>query len=259
MNMSEHARTLSSTLTWRRWEPPALPEHHVAGPDRADSQSSDQLARPQVDPEAQRSELDDLREAARQQGYALGYQEGHAQGLEQGTEAGRQAGHSAGYEDGKAEGLSAGQAMAQTQARRFECLADTCAASIHALETETGRQIVELALHIAQKVLQSALNTDPGHIIGLVDEVLRTNTDDQALLTLRLHPDDEATLRPYLESINPLQRWRIVSEPSLERGDCIAETVAGSIDATLATRWKRVTSSLGYDVPWKNQAGHAED
>ena len=38
---------------------------------------------------------------------------------------------------------------------------------------------------------------------------------------------------------------RLLADASIERGGCLAETVLGNIDATLQTRWERVTSALG--------------
>lgn len=258
MSMSEHAVTGEAPRVWQRWQPAPLPEHHSEKSQEPGACSPRDTCRLLVDVDADHAERSSLHEAARQQGYAQGYQEGYAQGLKEGAQAGRLAGHSAGYEAGNAEGRSDGQALAQQEARRLQYLANACAEALYTLEADLSHQLVELALHIAQKVLQSSLAAHPGHITDLVGQLLRLNTDDQAVLALRIHPDDEAVLRPYLECAHSARRWRIVPQPTLERGDCIAETVAGSIDATLATRWQRVISSLGHTLPWMTQADHAE-
>ena len=36
----------------------------------------------------------------------------------------------------------------------------------------------------------------------------------------------------------------------MERGGCRVETANSQIDASLATRWKRVVSSIGQDNSW---------
>jgi flagellar assembly protein FliH len=40
-----------------------------------------------------------------------------------------------------------------------------------------------------------------------------------------------------------------VSDPSVQPGGCRIETPQGEIDATVATRWRRVISTLGVDQP----------
>lgn len=259
MSMSKHTITAVPFKKLRRWQPAPLPGGPTGQAHQPNGHAPYGTPRPHVDDNASQSEANCVHEAARQQGHAQGYQEGYARGLEEGTHDGHRIGHTAGYDAGYAEGHSAGQAHAQQEAQRLAHLTNTCADALHTLEAELGNQLVELALHIAQKVLQSTLEAHPRHITDLVGQILHLNTNDQALLTLRVHPADEAALRPYLESLNTVQRWCIVPDPSLERGDCIAETSASSIDATLATRWERVTSSLGYPLPWITQADHAKN
>lgn len=257
-SMSKHTTTAEHLKKWRRWQPAPLPGGPTGDVGRLNGHAPCETPEPHLNDDASRSEANRVRETARQQGQAQGYQEGYAQGLEEGTRDGHRNGHSAGYDAGYTEGHSSGQALAQQEAQRLAHLADACADALHTLEAELGHQLVEFALHIAQHILQSTLTTQPGHITDLVGQILRVNANDQALLTLRIHPDDEAALRPYLESRSTVQRWCIVPDPTLERGDCIAETSASSIDATLAKRWERATSSLGYTLPWIAQADHAK-
>lgn len=259
MNMSDCVYTKPVPAAWQRWQPAPLPLRHADAACTPAPVQPDADAVPRYDTDtntnADYAELARLREHAQQQGYAEGYREGHEQGLEEGSKAG----HRAGYKEGLAQGCSAGEAQARDQVRRLEHVADRCAQAISTLEAQIGPQLVALALRVAEQVLQSTLTTQPEHLNDLVSHILRfnANSDDQTLLTLRIHPSDEAVLRPYLEQKPPGQRWRIMPDPTLEPGDCVAETATGSIDATLATRWERITSSLGHKLPWPPQVRNA--
>ena len=53
-------------------------------------------------------------------------------------------------------------------------------------------------------------------------------------------------VRQYLDKEPGVGLWRLLPDPEITPGGCIAETALGDIDATLETRWKRVTAALGY-------------
>ena len=44
--------------------------------------------------------------------------------------------------------------------------------------------------------------------------------------------------------------WMVVEDASLLRGGCRIETSAGEIDATLQTRWQKLSAALAQDHEW---------
>jgi flagellar assembly protein FliH len=44
--------------------------------------------------------------------------------------------------------------------------------------------------------------------------------------------------------------WRIVEDHRVEPGGCRVVSPTCEVDATLATRWKRVVEALGRDASW---------
>jgi flagellar assembly protein FliH len=168
---------------------------------------------------------------------AQAYEQGHASGFTQGYDDG----HRQGYETGIAEGRAAGRA----QADRMRALADSCAASIAALEEEAGDALLSLAIRIAKHILQDELAEHPGHLRPLLRAILRESPDDAVTLALSVHPDDEALARELLAIEAQPARWTLRADRHIERGGCIVSSSLGSIDATLATRWQRVLASLG--------------
>lgn len=234
--MSDKSLATSSPLgSWKRWEMKSF-----------ETPVSERAAAPAPpDPARQQAELQRLRDAAQQAGRAEGYAAGHAEGLIVGEQEGRTAGHQQGYEAGLAAGHAEGAEQARQEAVRLQELAQASAASLLEMEEEMGQALIALSIQIAERVLRSTLDSQPEKILDVVRDIIHLEADKEAALTLRVHPADEALVRQYLASEPAAGHWRLRADETIARGGCIAETVLGSIDATLQTRWERVTAALG--------------
>lgn len=237
--MSERKATLyRDAQDWRRWE---MASFDAPSPDKTGA------GLPPA-PDILRREIQRLRDAAREGGHAEGYAAGREQGLREGREEGLAAGRRDGYDAGMAAGLAAGREQAQQEAAQLRALAEACAGSIASFEAEMGQALIGLSISIAEQVLRSALDAHPEKILDLLRDVLQVDSGDDATLTLRMHPADLELARNYLREEAGARRYRLLPDTAIERGGCIAETALGSIDATLQTRWQRVTSALGHQT-----------
>lgn len=233
---------LQAAQAWKRWEmesfeDPKAPEPVAPPPP------------PAPDPEVLRAEVQRLRDAAQARGRAEGYAEGHEQGLAVGKEEGRLLGRHEGYEKGYAEGLEAGGQQARGEADQLAGLAQAFARSLTAVEAEMGQALIALSIRIAEQVLRSTLDEHPEKILDLVRDITHVETGKGGLLKLRVNPADLELVQAYLRDEGESDHWRLLADPAIERGGCLAETALGNIDATLKTRWERVTSSLGHPAP----------
>jgi flagellar assembly protein FliH len=202
-------------------------------------------APPPPDPARQQAELQRLRDAAQQAGRAEGYATGHAEGRLAGEQEGRASGQQQGYDAGFAAGHAEGRELARQEAVRLQELAQASAASLLEMEEEMGQALIALSIQIAERVLRGTLDSQPEKMLDVVRDIIHLEGDKETALTLRVHPDDEALVRQYLDGEPTATHWRLRADDTIARGGCIAETVLGSIDATLQTRWERVTASLG--------------
>lgn len=189
-------------------------------------------------------------EEGRAQGHAEGRKEGYKQGLEEGRARGIEEGRAEGYEAGMKEALAQGQARNDAEVRRLAGLLEACAGALHEVEAETGQALVRLAISISQQVIRSTLATEPERILDTIRDILYLDGGQEGLLRLRVHPDDLALIQPHLADDPAGRHWRLLADPGVERGGCVAETALGSIDATLQTRWQRVVGALGHNMPW---------
>jgi flagellar assembly protein FliH len=109
---------------------------------------------------------------------------------------------------------------------------------------------VQLGLAIAKKMVGAALHVNPETVLTAVEEALRHVAHVKGPVTLVVNPDDAATVRSYLETCPPQSGWAVREDPLIAGGGCRIETAAGEVDATLESRWHRVTAALGTPLSW---------
>ncbi len=247
--MSNSSKQIGSYLDaemWERWEMASFDAPPPPAPAAAAKKPAPRLA-------DLHAEIKRLRDTAQLRGHAEGYASGHTQGLQAGTEEGRKAGHEQGYQAGHAAGLEAGHAegreRAAQEAAQLQSLAQACAAGIMSIETEMGQAMISLAIRIAEQVLRSTVDAHPEKILDLVRDITHLDTGKESVLKLRVNPADQDLVNHYMRHDSNASNWRLLADESIERGGCIAETIMGDIDATLQTRWQRVTATLGHSAP----------
>jgi len=173
-------------------------------------------------------------QAARAQGYVTGWAEGRRLALARATEEAESVRRAAELDRDRrdaehAQALAAlDAAVAQVQVQLAEALADL------------ADRVVPVALDLAAAIVgrEVATATDPG-----ADALQRalTQVDPAVAVTVRMHPEDRALLDPTLLAERTVT---VVADPSLSRGDAVAETPDHVVDATLATALERVRGVL---------------
>ena len=149
-----------------------------------------------------------------------------------------------GYARGRAEGLNAGAAEAQAQAQRLRTLLEHCARPLAQLDAEVEAALVELALHAARRLVQSEFEIDPTRMAGSVREAIATLAAVPREVRVHLHPEDARLLQDHLVPPPEVSAWRLVPDPSLQRGDCRISGETGWIDATLGSRTRSMAQAL---------------
>jgi flagellar assembly protein FliH len=171
--------------------------------------------------------------AARAQGYAMGWAEGRRAALAR-ADADREQ-RARAHDAEHAEAVAEVARTADALARAADRLHAENSAHVNAL----AEAAVDLALQVAEAVLGRELlvTADPG------GDALRralAAVPEPGPVTVRLNPDDLAALGPgALED-----RVAVRADPTLARGDAVAETGTCSVDATVAAALARVREVL---------------
>lgn len=173
-------------------------------------------------------QIEQIHQAAQQEGYAAG------------QEAGYEVGYKAGYE--------AGREQAALAANRMQALLNGFQQALADADQAIGNDLLALALDLARQMVREALRVKPEIVFAVVRESIRNESAFSQPPQLYLHPDDAALVREHLNQ--ELNDCTVCVDPNLQRGDCRVKTGSGQVDATLATRWRRIGQALGQNSGW---------
>lgn len=183
-------------------------------------------------------ELEAMREAARQEGFA--------QGLEEGRSQGRQEGHAQGY----AEGAEAGQRDAAEELEQLRAVAVSFGDAIARADETIARDLLELALRLARGMVRTGFDVRPELILPVVRDAIDQLPVLQQPAVLTLNPHDAELVRHGMADELSKGGWRIIENAAIARGGCKVETATNQIDAQAQARWNRLTHALGANVEW---------
>ncbi|GAB4088057.1 FliH/SctL family protein [Hydrogenophaga soli] len=180
-------------------------------------------------------EIEAMVEAARAQGLEQGYAEGHAAGV-----AETRANLESPLAEAKADWL-----------QRFDSLLTTLDQQISNTHEAMAQSVLEMACELARQVLRQELSTDSTSLVPVVQEALGQLTGDAKPVSIRLHPDDLASIESVWDAAPPAERPTLVPDPSITPGGCLMQAPGSGIDATLEKRWLRTIANLGQSTPWE--------
>ncbi|MBW8370581.1 MAG: flagellar assembly protein FliH [Thiobacillus sp.] len=155
-----------------------------------------------------------------------------------------------GYHAGRAEGLAAGREEAAREAARLRGLADTFSAEIGKADETISQQVLDLSIDLARALLKSALAIRPELVIPIVKEAVRYLPALHQPALLFLNPDDAVLVKNRIGDELIKMGWQLADDVQLEPGSCRVETASNQIDASLPTRWQRLTAALSKDSDW---------
>ena len=109
------------------------------------------------------------------------------------------------------------------------------------------RELLELALGVARKVVQQELAERPEIWLGMIRAAVKRAVDRERI-TLRVPPPLMAFLRGSLAalraSLEDVKDLELVEDPSLPAGGCVIESRLGEVDIGVETRLERCERAL---------------
>lgn len=155
----------------------------------------------------------------------------------------------AAYERGRAEAAAAAAGEHQQQigelTARMETLIQDFQAQVRQDSAQLERQAVELAVAIAGKIMQGAVEINPEYITTVVNEALAL-AKGAAVRKVRVSPED----MEFIEVVGIVQHlrnfdgsWQFERDETIKAG-CVVETSAGEIDYQLDHAWERIRDSV---------------
>lgn len=155
-----------------------------------------------------------------------------------------------GYHAGHAEGLAAGREEAAREAARLRDLASTFSVEVGQADETISQQVLDLSVDLARALLKSALAIRPELVIPIVKEAVRYLPALHQPALLFLNPDDAVLVKDRIGDELTKMGWQLADDVQLEPGSCRVETASNQIDASLPTRWQRLTAALSKNSDW---------
>lgn len=227
----ERGNALNMRMPWK-YEPP-----------EADQKSED--AEPSAMQGISAEALEELREAARQEGFAEGKKEG--------LEVGHKEGFEAGYADGEVRGKEAGEKEAQEQLEKIQSdLTDQWQQRIESLQSpleQVDDALENQLLHLTKALAEAVCWTEVQQNESVIIETMRKGLAELGMTSQRVeihvHENDfqviEAT---WDEKTRQEKNWFVYTDNAIAQGGCKIQTPLVDIDATMETRMKEVFDNL---------------
>jgi flagellar assembly protein FliH len=148
-----------------------------------------------------------------------------------------------GYAQGERAGLEAGNTRAEAMLRRLASTLDELTTLRQTMIQQSERQLVELSLAIARRILRREVTLDGDLIIAMAHVALE-RLGDAGSATIRLNPDDDAhTVQRHGEQWAG-SRVRVLADPAVGRGGCQVESEFGYVDAGVEAQFDQVMRAL---------------
>ena len=169
--------------------------------------------------------------------------------------AARQAGYQDGYRDGLAalDGFKKSH-MAQMSAQ-VGALLQSFGAEMDGLEQLMAQALAQAATLLAKQVVRSELTLRPDAVVQVAQEAVNAVQMNARHITLRVHPDDHPLVAQGAAEVLATRGARLLADPAVKRGGCIAESDVGVIDASIEARWAQASTQLGGNSAWTDPDG----
>jgi flagellar assembly protein FliH len=149
----------------------------------------------------------------------------------------------AGYELGREEMRSQIESIGESFAKSLEELA----AFRNRLRAHYERELLELALGVARKVVQQELAERPEIWLGMIRHAVRHAVDRERItvrVPARLLGFLQAALPELRASLEEVKEFELVEDPGLGDGGCIIESRFGDIDIGVDTQFETTKRAL---------------
>ena len=148
-----------------------------------------------------------------------------------------------GYEQGDRSGMEAGKSRADAMLRRMASTLEELASLRQQMIQHTERQMVQLALTIAKKILRREVTLDPDLTVAMA-RVALDRLGEQSGATIRLHPDDYALVVGETKERWESDQVTVVASESLSRGGCRIESAFGFIEAGVDAQFEEIEQAV---------------
>lgn len=224
----KHTNALGKKSTWR-YEPP---EEEVAEPEPLTAQ-----------------EIEEIRQAAHDEGFSQGKEEGFAKGYEEGKVQGVEEGTAEGITTGIEQGLAEGKETIDALGERWKNLIEQLDKPLASVEKNVEEQLLNLVVQLTEAVVLQEAQTNPDILMAAIDAGIKSLPSNEPTTQIYLNPDDiKQVEQQFGEQHIQESGWKLLPAPQLSPGSCQIENSTSNIDLQMKSRLKQVLESFLQDA-----------
>lgn len=206
-------------------------------------------------------DMEDIRQAAYddglEEGRKEGYQAGHEEGLKNGHDEGYAAGETEGREQGAEKGLQETRKDVEAKLERLEQLMGELLVPIQRHEDELEGALVNLTTVLARAVLYRELSMDSSQIAAVVKKAMASLPSTSENVRIHIHPDDFEFVSEVAERFEA--KTSVVEDAAIMRGGCKLETRHSLVDFTVEKRFQKAVQDMLSDELDQDTPGDGEE
>ncbi|MBE0494522.1 MAG: hypothetical protein IBX48_09310 [Thiomicrospira sp.] len=142
--------------------------------------------------------------------------------FEEAKQAGFEEGYQAGFETGQSQGIEKAEQSAKAEiipkVQRLESILTDLIQPQELLTEKVFQQLAELAIKLAERMVEETLDLDKQRIIKFVEQAVALMPEGEAQIEVELHPDDLSVVAYYQQETD--QSWVLKSNKIIKPGTC---------------------------------------
>ena len=152
-----------------------------------------------------------------------------------------------GYAEGYQQGISQAEQLLAQRMQDLDSLLHALAAPYADLNQQVLDSLVVLSSKIARALVKRELHTAPDTIMALVRDTIAILNMPTSTVNLHLHPEDARLLLELTRASTENNRWVIIEDLMIARGDCKVSCQDSIVDGNLKSRINAVITQFQGD------------
>jgi flagellar assembly protein FliH len=227
-NQENHTNALGKKSTWK-FEPP---EEEIVEPDPLTAE-----------------EIEEIRQAAHDEGFGQGKEEGFAKGYEEGKAQGIEEGTVKGIEEGSEQGLAQGKEAIDTLSENWKSLIEQLDKPLANVEKNIEEQLLNLVVQLTEAVVLQEAKTNPDILMAAINAGIKSLPSNESKTQIYLNPEDIKRVEEQFGASHIKESgWKLLPAPQLSVGSCQIENSTSNIDLQMKSRLKQVLESFLQDA-----------
>jgi len=162
----------------------------------------------------------------------------------------KEAARSTGYAEGYAAGMQAARATLDSHKKSLQLISDSLQTEISQFSQTMAEEVLKLALDLTKAMVRQAQTVHPELVIPVIQEALNRLPPMVHPIQMLVNSDDARLLKDAFADEIASFGLKIRVDNTLSGGGCKLETTASQVDATVESRWKRLSHALNQAGDW---------